>query len=134
MTPKSCINGTVTYKDINNYNNGGKTTETRDAPDTYRTVKQGRFWVKTLAELWSRGGIPMAMKIEKGKYKASKIEINVYIGTWVNTPQIARDYTLTVYSKPGMTITDASGKSNMKHVTVGGSPDYSVYTEHHQEE
>ena len=72
----------------------------RETADVFRMVKQRG---KDLGQLWNLGGMPMALKVEKGKYDTkSNIEISVYYGTWVNTPRIARDYTLTVYSNPGM--------------------------------
>jgi len=42
---------------------------------------------------------------------------------------VNRDYTVAVYSNPGYDVTDIDGKMNMKHVTVGGSQDYSAFNQ-----
>jgi len=52
--------------------------------------------------------------MKSGKLDAGTYKIVVYYGTWANTPFDQRDYTVGVYSNPGLPIKDEWGNTNMK--------------------
>jgi len=83
--PESCVEGEIEYKNINAYREDeGPTKQFMTYPDLYFSIENEDG--DDYADDWSEMAYHSPIKMKKWSYDKERIIINVYFGSWANTP------------------------------------------------